>query len=96
MIDWKPGDLALCIRGGEIVTHPDFAHYEFPVGGTIYPITAVVMHNFISGENVGLISPRLPINVWGDRVWSHQRFIKIDHLLEDEEIEEPLELGEFV
>lgn len=87
--DWKPGDLALCVRGGFIAGNPMF---ECPISGRIYRVKA-------SGEGyccVGTV-PTLwledgPPNSDGSFAWGATRFRKINPHTPDAEDRETIEL----
>lgn len=79
MSDWQPGDLALCVRGGDL--DPEYAWPtvdRFPEAGRVYLVHGVVMENFSTvGHSMGLILPDAPPNVRGNHVWCAGRFVKV-------------------
>lgn len=88
---WQPGDLALCVRGGEIpsplgvVASPR----EYPKAGRIYTVESVgTYYSPVQGNDIfGLWLKDGPINgqKLKTRVWAAYRFRKINPLSEEEE-----------
>ena len=74
MSDWQKGDMALCIRGGNIIG--DLLDY-YPISGRIYTVEAVAMVKFIPGESLGLWLKDGPPNKSGQSRWCVSRFRKI-------------------
>lgn len=79
--DWKPGDLALCVRGGFTAGTGGLRHY--PEAGRPYTVSGVdPAHPFADGTTAGLILADGPINHRGARIWAAYRFRKINPLTE--------------
>lgn len=82
MTDWQPGDLALCVKGGRIVSSPLLRPPlpEYPNTGKIYTVDGVSVDKFIQvpGESVlALHFTDAPTNRCGKRVWAAERFVKV-------------------
>ena len=74
--NWKPGDLALCVRGGRISTML-VPLPEYPKTGRIYTVSGVDAILFASGkERPALWFTDAPRNTL-DRVWAAHRFLKV-------------------
>jgi hypothetical protein len=90
--DWKPGDLALCIKGGRIA-NSGRPPKSFPVKGRIYTVHSSRMRTFNqAGFSLGLVLEDGPVNNCGTRIWHHSRFVKLPEHTEDEEDRETIRL----
>lgn len=81
--EWKPGDLALCIKGGKLTTHIYPTPLEYPVTGRIYTVDAIECVEFITGWHLALNLKDGPMNYSGDRRWRAHRFVKVTPQKED-------------
>lgn len=79
--DWQPGDLALCVRGGNM-DQP--SQGDWPVEGRLYSVAGVRLVTFYDGEDLALFLENGPANQ-GEidgvmhvcSAWWHGRFIKV-------------------
>lgn len=82
--DWKPGDLALCVRGGYI-SGPGSSSSRYPTVGAIYTVEAYLPDvDFVGGRLPGLLLKDAPINFNYAPLWAAFRFIKVTPQEEDE------------
>jgi hypothetical protein len=76
MSGWQVGDLALCVKGGELV--PSRFKTDTPEQGKTYRVERYIPNaEFITGTHPALELAAGPINVGGDSVWVASRFRKI-------------------
>jgi hypothetical protein len=74
--DWQPGDLALCVKGGQLV--PAVIRTDYPAAGRVYTVAAVGLGFFLTGKQLALwLSSDAPVNTCGERVWTASRFVKV-------------------
>ena len=88
MGDWQPGDLVLCVRGGEIACpHSDGIHTgdDFPNSGVIDAVDSVGFDEMDDGTHCGCIA----LFFKSGRAGVASRFVKITPGTEPEGIEEP-------
>ena len=88
--DWKPGDLALCVRGGAV--HPGTRAPELPRIGAVYTVDAFGTSGFRGGPAPAFWLVDGPKNNDGQRVWGASRFRKIEDHVPDAEDEETIRL----
>lgn len=86
MIDWKPGDSALCVDD----TRYNPIQLDLPEKGKVYIVLDVDIVNFLSGLRVGLHLLGAPYNTTtnGTRTkwWGHIRFVKLEPLVDENEV----------
>lgn len=84
--DWAPGDLALCVKGGDL--NPGIGYQPvggFPQKAKIYRVADVKRdHYFVSGHHLALILQDGPQNKPGRPIWNASRFIKVTPRAADE------------
>jgi len=88
MTNWKPGDLALCVKGGSIIAGGG-AFGRTPTAGAVYTVEWAAMMRFKTGTLLGIRFVDAPRNVDGAREWAALRFIKITPGADITGIEEP-------
>lgn len=81
---WKPGDLALCIKGGPLGSLP--RDIEYPKAGAVYHVEGVVPNAIFRGPYNGtaLVFSDSPPNISLNYSWSAERFRKINPLSDEE------------
>lgn len=100
--DWKPGDLAMCVKGDRILPGAPKNKDGYPVAGRIYTVESASLERFSAGLYLALTLRDGPLNRRGDgavlnreAVWPALRFCKIHPLTDEErdgfnaELEEP-------
>lgn len=93
-MDWQPGDMALCVKGGRIIdpsmhTPPLDG---FPTAGACYTVEHVGIDPTMTGSPLALWLAEAPRNATGERVWSAIRFIKVTPPEADEFDREVIEI----
>lgn len=91
MTDWKPGDIALCVKGGKICNAPRRAP-DYPVSGNFYTVERVGSDFFYEGVEQALWLKDGPENVDGQRAWVSYRFVKVTPPEADEFDKEVIDL----
>lgn len=74
---WKPGDIALCVRGGRFDNSVLYLSIEHPKTGAKYSVTKVGNFKFAQGNALGLWFSDAPKNTNEERLWVAHRFVKI-------------------
>lgn len=92
MTDWQPGDLALCVMGGDLNPGVKVMPEGFPQAGRIYLVESVGVFRFFSGMKAGLGLVDGPKNIDGTREWGARRFVKVTpgHKIKGVEVEKRL------
>lgn len=74
-MNWEPGDLALCTRGGQLI---NLGLREHPVAGRVYIVEAAQPNViFADGSAGALVLANGPPNNSGIARWWQGRFIRI-------------------
>jgi hypothetical protein len=89
--DWKPGDLAMCVKGGRVLLDAPENEDGYPVAGRIYTVESVSLVRFSVGVHPALTLRDGPLNRRGNggvvkrgAVWPALRFCKIAPLTDEE------------
>jgi len=90
--NWEPGDLALCVKGGTLVTPAK----ETPKAGALYTVSGVLTRTFGNIEH-SVLALRLkdgPPNNDNKYEWAAHRFVKVTpgEEIEGKEVEKKREL----
>lgn len=98
MTDWKPGDIALCIRGG-IISPVSYGKKELPETGKFYKVGSLGCFEYLMisedgsiGRSAALHLAYGPLNLCGRSIWAEKRFIKVTPQEEDEFDKEVIDL----
>jgi hypothetical protein len=93
--DWKPDDLALCVRGGYLPF--SLRGLEMPQRGRIYTVSAIRPDClFRGGRDFGLALTNGPPNIDFSHTWPASRFRKINPLTDEERKQFAADLNERV
>jgi hypothetical protein len=79
MYQWKVGDKAVCVEGGDLCPGLGRPELQFPVQGEIYTVTKIYIENkFVSiGPKPALVLKEVPKSDGGG--WIHTRFRPVVH-----------------
>jgi hypothetical protein len=91
MATWKPGDLALCVKGG-VVDGLGPHRRPTPRAGAVYTVEWASMMVFATGRKLGLRLVDGPPNADGTPEWAEHRFVKVTPGTDVEGFKEPRRL----